>query len=61
MPDNKTRQDAAKEVEERLLRWFIEYSPAEELTLSSVKSIAFAARQFALDAFTDIEEPDNAR
>lgn len=49
------RQKAGTEVEERVLAFLIQFSPAENLRVCDVAQIAHAARRIAFDAFSEKE------
>lgn len=54
--DLKFQQEAAARVEQRMLAFLAKFTPAEELTLASAKTIAFEARRFAFDEFAKTDE-----
>lgn len=54
MPDAelKLRQEAGQRVELRMLKFLTNFSPADELKVSDIKSIAMFARTISFDEFT---------
>lgn len=55
--DLKARQEAGQRVEKKMMEYLLQFSSADDLTVSTIKHISFLARQAAFEEFSKIGEP----
>ena len=55
--DLKSRQDAGKEVEEKMLEFLLSFSPAQEMKICDAQTVARFARNISFHAFDPANFP----